>query len=170
MHYDRISPTWPSRQHIRPGRGCSQEEPVGRVSRRRHPTIRGWMRRVRPSDYAPLIRPTTAFTGDPTGGTPSRWTPVLWQTPDWKINHARPLIISMLDIPAPSHTPSPLPDTWERPHDILGRHLFRIIPQIFAGDLLLLLFTPRDGNGIKRTTTKEAACLYVSTPKPYTIR
>ena len=33
---------------------------VGRVSRRRNPTIRGRMRRVRPSDYAPLIRPTTA--------------------------------------------------------------------------------------------------------------
>ena len=109
MHYDRVCPTWPSRQHSRPGRGCSQEEPVGRVSRRRHPTIRGWMRRVRPSDYAPLIRPTTAFTGDPTGGTPSRWTPVLWQTPDLKINHAGLLIICMLDIPAPSHTPSPLP-------------------------------------------------------------
>ena len=43
----------------RPGHPDStsgQEEAVavGRVSRRRHPTIRGWMRRVRPSDYAPL--------------------------------------------------------------------------------------------------------------------
>ena len=46
------------------------------------------------------------------------------------------LLSCMLDIPAPSHTPSPfplpLPDTGERPHDILGRHLFRIIPFIFG--------------------------------------
>ena len=98
-------------RHGHPDSTSGQEEAVavGRVSRRRNPTIRGWMRRVRPSDYAPLIRPTTAFTGDPTGGTPSRWTPVLWQTPDLKINHVRPFIISMLDIPAPSHTPSPFP-------------------------------------------------------------
>ena len=68
------------------------------------------------------------FTGDPTWGNPSSWTQALWQTHDLKINHAILLIISMLGIPEHSHAPSPLPDTWESPHEIMGRQLFRIIP------------------------------------------